>query len=454
MTIAALQPRGEGHRFVLYADACSGVPGAPHAANFARVNAVLQQLSPPPEFILFPGDEVIGLTASAEALRAQWRHFLEVEMGWTRGIPTFHTTGNHTAYDTVSEDVFRAALPHLPRNGPPGQEGLSYSVRRGDLAMVFVHTLWSGPGGEGQVETAWLRQELHRHRDARHRLVLGHHPAFPVNGFAGDWQREIGPGCREAFWDTLVDGGVFAYLCSHILAFDVQVHRGVLQVTTGGAGTGHRMPEGIEYLHALHAAIDGQGLRYAVLDDAGHAREGLSWPPPLPPDATWRALPLGESPAPFTGRCAAHPAPRLLALSLLGRAAPDQAAAQTLFAAAAKGQLAAVWIGLRGPEQRLCVILAAAPGRSPSYWFGPCFAAGEPIRLQLLLHGGMGPGGVMWRLDESSPWNSLQSAASQGAERIDWPAYWHTGLDGQGQRPFAGTALELRYWSAISATEP
>jgi hypothetical protein len=190
--IPALQPRGAGHRFVLYADACSGVPDAPHAANFARVNAVLARLEPPPEFILFPGDEVIGLTASAEELRRQWRYFLDVEMEWARGIPAFHSTGNHTTYDRMSEGVFAAMLPHLPRNGPPDQAGLSYSVRRGDLAMIFVHTLWSGLGGEGQVELDWLREELRRQADARHRLVIGHHPAFPVNGFQGPWQREIG----------------------------------------------------------------------------------------------------------------------------------------------------------------------------------------------------------------------------------------------------------------------
>ncbi|MDB5378700.1 MAG: hypothetical protein JWR00_3146 [Rubritepida sp.] len=443
--IAALEPRGEGHRFVLYADACSGVPLAPHAADFARVNTVLARLSPPPEFILFPGDEVIGLTASAEELRAQWRHFLEVEMAWARGIPVFHTTGNHTAYDAMSEAVFRAALPHLPRNGPPGQEGLSYSVRRGDLAMIFVHTLWTGLGGEGQVETEWLREELHRHRDARHRLVLGHHPAFPVNGFSGDWQREIGPGCREAFWDALVEGDVLAYLCSHILAFDVQVHRGVLQVTTGGAGTGHRMPEGVEYLHALHAALDAEGLRYEVLDDSGRAREGLSWPLRLPPAATWQVLPWGENEAPFTGATAAHPSPRLVALSLRGRAASGHAgAAQALLAAGTEGRLPTVWIGLRGPEQRLCVILAAAPGRSPSYWFGPALGAGEAFALELLLHGGMGPGGVLCRTSPDAPWNSLRSAASWGPERIDWPMRWHAGTG------FRGEGLELRFWTGLA----
>ena len=79
----------------------------------------------------------------------------------------------------MSEAVFREMLGHLPRNGPPGQEGLSYWVRRGDLLLVFVHTMWTGLGGEGHVETTWLREVLHRHADARHKLVLGHHPVYP-----------------------------------------------------------------------------------------------------------------------------------------------------------------------------------------------------------------------------------------------------------------------------------
>ncbi len=80
--IPALLPRAPGHQFVLYGDACSGVPGAPHEKTFASVNAVIQRLQPQPEFILFPGDEIIGLTADADALRAQWRHWFDHEMGW------------------------------------------------------------------------------------------------------------------------------------------------------------------------------------------------------------------------------------------------------------------------------------------------------------------------------------------------------------------------------------
>ena len=92
---------------------------------------------------MFAGDEIAGLTADQHELRAQWRYWLEYEMGWLRrtAIPLWYTTGNHTTYDPTSETVFRDVLGHLPRNGPPGQEGLSYWIRRGDLLLVFVNTL-------------------------------------------------------------------------------------------------------------------------------------------------------------------------------------------------------------------------------------------------------------------------------------------------------------------------
>jgi hypothetical protein len=306
--IASLRPRGSGHQFVIYGDACSGRAGTPHERNFSDINAVIRRLEPSPEFILFAGDEIAGLTANPDELRAQWRHWLDEEMGWLkgRGIPMWHATSNHTTYDRMSEEVFAEMLGHLPRNGPPGQEGLSYWVRRDDLVVVFVHTLWTGLGGEGYVETDWLREVLRSNADARHKIVIGHHPVHPINGFSGAYVREVGPECAGPLWDTLVEGGVLAYFCSHILAFDVQVHRGVLQICTAGAGTAHRMPEGIGYLHCVQAALDKAGLRYQVLDIEGRVREELSWPLVLPAVEEWRNLPLGESEAPAIELAADH----------------------------------------------------------------------------------------------------------------------------------------------------
>lgn len=450
--LPAVVPRGPGHRFVFYGDACSGQPGALHEGTFAAVNAVVRRLDPLPEFIVFPGDEITGLTRDEAALRAQWRHWFEVEMAWLDRdlVPLFHTTANHTTYDPMSERVFAEVMAHLPRNGPPGQEGLSYWVRRGDLLMVFVHTLWSGLGGEGHVETDWLDATLAAQADARVKLVIGHHPLFPVNGFAGAFQRDIGPPHAEAFRATLRRHGVFGYLCSHILAFDIQVHDGILQVCTAGAGTAHRMPEDVEYLHCLTAAIDAQGLRYRVLDTEGTVREALSWPPALPPATGWSDLAIGDQPAPDVDPVAAGPVPATLrAWRFTGVAAADVAVRQTLVAARGDGAaIAPLWIGLSGPDQRptVSISLNPNPGRSPHYWHGPALAPGRPFDLTVALHGGMGPGGVLMRTGDDGPWSTLEGASANGPEMLSALPHWTVGHGdgGPDDRPFLGRDLRVR----------
>jgi hypothetical protein len=150
------------------------VPGAPHETTFAAVNAVVSRLRPRPEFICFPGDEVIGLTADDDVLRAQWRHWFDREMSWLDrdAVPLYHTTANHTTYDARSEAVFREVLAHLPRNGPPGQEGLTYFVRRGDLLLVFVNTTWTrtspAPGAPTpRTSSPWRRRSSIRATPSR-----------------------------------------------------------------------------------------------------------------------------------------------------------------------------------------------------------------------------------------------------------------------------------------------
>lgn len=442
--IPALLPNGVGHRFVLYGDSCSGVPGALHEQTFATVNAVLRRLDPPPEFILFPGDEIIGLTAKPEILRAQWRHWFDLEMGWLdrQKTPLWHTTGNHTTYDEMSEQVFRDVL-QLPQNGPPGQEGLSYWVRRGDLLLIFVHTLWTGLGGEGHVETEWLEATLKEHGDARHKIVAGHHPVFPVNGFSGAYQREIGREYAVRFWNILVEADVLAYVCSHILAFDVQVHRGVLQLCTAGAGTAHRMPEGVEYLHCVQAALDADGLRYQVLDTAGNIRERLQWPFKVADRRSWRYLSSGSHAAGFTGPMNDE---RIVELRIWGEM-PERAhaPAQTLFSAFDPDSIAPFWLGLRGPRQTLTLILGREAGRSPHYWLGPDIPAGCSFDIDIALHAGMGPGGVLYRMHGDRGWTSFEAASATGLERMVWPGQWSVGHGESGiaDRPFMGSGLQV-----------
>ena len=70
--LPALTPRGPGHQFVLYGDSCSGVPNGRHEKAHATINNVVGKFEPQPDFIIYPGDEIIGLTASESELRRQW----------------------------------------------------------------------------------------------------------------------------------------------------------------------------------------------------------------------------------------------------------------------------------------------------------------------------------------------------------------------------------------------
>lgn len=448
--IPSLKPRAGGHHFVVYGDSCSGIAGAPHEATFRQVNAAMRALETPPEFIGFLGDEIMGLTTDAEQLRRQWRHFFTREMAWLDRdeIPLYHTTGNHTTYDSASEDVFREVMAHLPQTGP---HGLSCFVRRGDLLVIFVNTLDANCGGEGTVDCDWLDNILSRQQDARHKLVFGHHPVWGVNGYAGDYQRVIERENGRRFWEVLRRHDVLAYFCSHILAFDAQVHSGILQICTAGAGAAHRMPPEYEYLHFLQAALDDSGLRYQTLDRRGHMREWLSWP--------WQ-LPLATEWAPFTPSAARSlPAnclqqsetATLVVWEISARLKPDaNAQPQTLLCAeAAGGALPWLWLGISGVDQRLTALLSPQADRSPHRWIGPALRSDRAFSIQFALHSGLGPGGLLWRWSDASAWSSLLGASAWGAERLPWSSNWRIG-EAAGQQARRGQDLSLRWhWESF-----
>lgn len=443
--IPSLRAKQDGHHFVVYGDSCSGIVGAPHEATFRQVNAAIGALEAPPEFICFLGDEVMGLTTDADKLRRQWRHFFKHEMAWLDrdAMPLYHTTGNHTTYDPASEKVFREVMRQLPLNDA---DSLSYFVRRGDLLLAFVDTLNASTGGEGTVDSEWLDEVLWHQRDARHKLVFGHHPVWAVNGYAGDYQRLIERDSGRRFWDVLRRHDVIAYFCSHILAFDMQVQAGILQICTAGAGTAHRMPPEHEYLHFVQVALDETGLRCQALDRRGHMCEWLRWPWPLPPAGDW---------APFTpsaarslpADCLGNPEIGTLVVWEISARLPDVATAhpQTLLCAEAEhGTLPWLWLGMNGVDQRLTALLTPQANRSPHRWLGPPRPRDDQFSIQFALHSGMGPGGLLWRWSDDHAWSSMEGASPWGAERLRWSNNWRIG-ETAGQQAFRGRELSLKW---------
>lgn len=460
--ISALLPRGgRGHQFVVYADCCSGVPGAKFEPNFAAVNAAVARIHPQPDFIIFPGDHILGITQDYAALRQQWHYWLHTEMSWLRkrSVEIYHTTSNHNTYDVESEQVWRDVFPEIPCNGPAGQEGLSYFVRRGEFLLVCVNTAYSGLGGNGHVEHEWLDRVLYANGDAAYKFVAGHHPALTVNGYERYPFWRIVPDEGESFWDVLAKHRVQAYLCSHIIAFDVQAREGVLQVCTGGAGTnygpGGFMPGRTEYHHAVQFAVDPAGTRYQVIDTNGTVRERLEWPISLPPADEWEQVtPVGAS-AKFG--CAWDDSSHNLGddwlcawriSGVLHHIASGKNTQSLLCGWDDLEGAATIWIGFEGCPPVLTIKLVTESGMGTQTWTGTVVTPGKPFDFHLALHSGMGPGGVLYRLEDASPWSSLQSSASTGAENLVWPRKWDIGHSQSGisDRPFLGKNLRAS-WS-------
>ena len=283
--IPALLPRGrDGCQFVVYGDCCSGTPGARHEDNFAAMNRVLRALTPAPDFILFLGDHIMGYTEDEAELRAQWTHVLDVEFPSVRQVaPVHHLPGNHDIFDAQSAALWSELFARAPRDGAWGRTGRSYALRRGPVFMAMLDT--PAPERNGRACLAdldWLAQMLEAHADARHRFVCGHHPAWPVNGYDEHPMWCAPPDEADMFWRLLGEHKVSAYLCSHIIAFDIQEHAGILQITSAGAGTnygpGGFMDAPDEYHHLVQMAVDDDGLRLQAIDMRGRPRETLTWP--------------------------------------------------------------------------------------------------------------------------------------------------------------------------------
>ncbi len=422
---------------LIFADSCSGVPGAPSEASFRALRQAILAHAGPADAVCYLGDHVAGYTESEAELRNQWRHFLATEFQplAARHPDIHHIPSNHTAYSAMAARVYGELLPVAGSRGLVARNGLNYALRDERALLVFLNTADIDTNGDATIDLDWLEATLAENAAAPLKLVFGHHPIHPVNGYRFYPLWRVAPDLGARAWSVLRAAGVPAYICSHILAFDFQVHDGIIQLCSAGGGAGYGpgglMPAAAEYHHFVECAFgkagDGFAFRGAVTDIHGVCRERLSWPPESIASATVlqsTAIPA-SLPAPRGWEADAASKAKLM-LSLSG-VVPELGAAATVLCGWSPTEAPPIlWVGFEGAPPRLVVKTVPVPGGGQQVWSGPAFMPGAAFAVRLLLDPAAGPGGVLVESAEGF-WTSLETSCAHGLSQMAWPESWALG---------------------------
>jgi hypothetical protein len=170
--------------------------------NVSGVKAVCEHLKQSgAEFVLAPGDLICGnvnwYKPSPPSNDVQLQTFLNAAKSAGVGLPgsnsditIYPVRGNHECYcDSLPEDSLKAAWERnigsfLPKNGPKGEIGYTYSFEYNGSLFIgldqYMHAKKDQKSGI-ELNQEWLDNELKKYPNAKHVFTFGHTPAFSAN---------------------------------------------------------------------------------------------------------------------------------------------------------------------------------------------------------------------------------------------------------------------------------
>jgi hypothetical protein len=245
----------------------SGIEGV----NVSAVKAVCSQLKKQnAEFVLAAGDFICGNVSwyqpAPPPSDTQFQTFLNAASSQGIGLPgsgseiiLYPVRGNHECYhDIMSEDEVKAAWMKnigytLPKNGPEGEVGFTYSFINNNSLFLgvdeYIHADSTEKSSIG-VNQNWINSVLKNYSDTKHVFIFGHTPSFAAHH--KDCLGE-NPSARNTFLRSIYTRSQI-YFCGHdhfyararipVYNDDNQTIEGYIQqaITPGGAPflTGNR----------------------------------------------------------------------------------------------------------------------------------------------------------------------------------------------------------------------
>lgn len=233
---------------VLGCNRSNDVPSAdnPSTVNLPQLQRTLADIAamqPPPNFIFFTGDLVLGLTPDLDTLRNELEAWVQVyrvsPVGQNPAIRMVALPGNHESLRLELNDLqcgvsnpgaeavwLDVMAPFIAGdNGPTAggpdqletdQSRLTYSFNFRDTHFVVLNT--DPVGAVASVPVHWIADDLaaaRQDRSIRRIFALGHKPAFTPSDATPDCSLDSNPDVRNVFWDALTGASGTAYITSH-----------------------------------------------------------------------------------------------------------------------------------------------------------------------------------------------------------------------------------------------
>jgi hypothetical protein len=225
------------------ADIAKTSPSTANIEQLKRTFKEVSELSPPPKFLFFAGDSVMGYTSDTKVLESQLNGWIDLykssplASSKTTLVPI---TGNHEtqnekkiSYEGAEQTWLKVMAPYLKYagNGPHAggkdnlktdQSKLTYSFDYKGTHFVVLNT--DPVGRDWSVPKSWVADDLAKakSRFAKHIFAIGHKPAhaYPKDLYSPAEPKEDGlgklyPADRDELWASLVTNKAEAMLSAH-----------------------------------------------------------------------------------------------------------------------------------------------------------------------------------------------------------------------------------------------
>ncbi len=222
--------------------------GEPHPGVYGAIVAEVARMRP--DFVITPGDLIVGYTNDTVTLQARWEEY--VKLIQPLEVPLYIAPGNH---DITMDGMLASYCKYV---GKPYR-----SADFEDIHLIMLdNSRWEASDQLPAEQIEWLADDLAKNTGAAYTIVLYHKPF---------WYETTARGIPDTLHSLFVGYGVDAVFSGHYHDYFAGEYDGIKYTTVGSSGGGMVPgPTGIGY-HFLWVTVDSKGIHIAPID-AGSVR--------------------------------------------------------------------------------------------------------------------------------------------------------------------------------------